>query len=290
MSRLWTLFASALFLASFGVGAGAAQAGRACVAEVNCERRECNASCREERQAAADLCLRRDHECVEVCRAERESCVDDTGLASALQLCRDETEADRQVCRTLTAPDTPERDLCIDEVQVAGFQCRDDAREAGRPLLRLCRRAFGTCARACARSDRSDPAIDIIQCRADAAAAAAACKAACTEDAQLGKDACRNRDHECAEDCRAGRTACKGPVLDALEAAWSACRATRDQAIANCRALHAPDSLELDACIDAAQVEAFRCRDAARETARPQLAACRAGHRSCVLSCPAPAP
>jgi hypothetical protein len=271
-----------------GAEATSRRAIRTCVAEASLELRECKAPCQEGKQAASDLCLRRDHECVEVCRAERESCRDDTGLEDALALCRAALEEARQQCRATTPPDTPERDACIDAAQVAAFRCRDAAREIGRPLLRDCRRAFGTCARACAPPDPAEPPPDLRQCRSDAAHAANACRAVCQEDFQLAKDACKGRDHECVEECRADRAACVAPIQEQLDAAVAACRAAREQGVADCRALHAPDSPELDACIDEVQVQAFECRDAARELARPQFETCRAAFRACVTLCPAP--
>jgi hypothetical protein len=268
--------------------ANSRKAVRTCVAEASREVRECRAACLEEKQAASDLCLRRDQACVDVCRAERETCRDDTGLADALELCRASFEEDRQECRATTLPDTPERDACIDAAQVTAFRCRDAAREIARPLLRSCRRAFGGCARACALPDPTEPPPDLRQCRSDAAHAASACRAICQEDFQLAKDACKGRDHECVEQCRADRSACVAPIREELDAAVAACRAVRDQGVADCRVLHAPASPELDACIDEVQVQAFQCRDAAREIARPQLEACRTDFRACVVLCPAP--
>lgn len=53
------------------------------------------------------------------------------------------------VCRSLYAADTPERDACVDQAQLAAFACPDAAREAAKPGLRACREAFLDCAVAC---------------------------------------------------------------------------------------------------------------------------------------------
>jgi hypothetical protein len=114
------------------------------------------------------------------------------------------------------------------------------------------------------------------------------CTAGCKEALQAGKDACLNRDHACVEVCRANRAQCR---LDTgIDAAIDACNEILEAARAQCRADHAPDTAARDACIDAAQVDAFECRDGARELARPLLKQCRTNFRACAKACPAPGP
>ena len=110
------------------------------------------------------------------------------------------------------------------------------------------------------------------------------CGASCREDLQSAKDSCINKDHACVEGCRAGRAAC----VDAsgLRVAINACDDTLAAARAICRDTTTAGSTERDLCIDAAQQVAFQCRDSARETAAPAIAACRAAFRSCVNVCP----
>ena len=105
---------------------------------------ECKAECREQRQVQKDLCLDRDHVCVEGCRAERDGCrqpIEDQ-LGAAIAACNATRDAALAAC----APDDA---ACIAGVYVAAFQCRDGSREIARPQLEACGDAFRTCAEAC---------------------------------------------------------------------------------------------------------------------------------------------
>ena len=270
--------------------AAAALAGNPCIGDARQQFLESQAQCREDLQVAKDGCLNRDHECVEVCRAERAVCVEASGVEAALEACNASTRAAKQTCRDQNPPDSRELDQCIDQAQVVGFQCRDAAREAARPALDACPEAFGSCARAC---PPADPAIEIPnprQCRRDAKVAHKSCKATCRESLQFQKDVCRNRDHDCVEQCRTERDACRDPVEIDLETRVAQCRADRDAAVQNCRALFADGTVEQDQCIDNAQVAAFQCRDAAEEAVRPGFATCGDGFRTCAQACPAVTP
>ena len=112
------------------------------------------------------------------------------------------------------------------------------------------------------------------------------CKANCKEDFQVAKDACFNRDHACVEVCRAERYDCR--EASGIDADLAACRATRDAAIDNCKQLYDPGTPERDQCIDNAQVDAFSCRDQARESNRDELKACRQAFRACARACGPP--
>jgi hypothetical protein len=267
----------------------AALAANPCIGDARQQVLECQAQCREDFQIAKDGCLNRDHECVEVCRAERAVCVEATGIEAAIEACNATTRAAKATCRDQNPPDSMALDQCIDQAQVVGFQCRDAAREAARPALELCRTGFRDCARACPPPNPPSEVVNVGQCRRDAKETYKTCKATCREDYQFQKDACRNRDHDCVERCRTDRDTCRDPVETQLETALAQCRTTRDGAVQNCRTLFADPSPELDQCIDNAQVAAFQCRDQARETARPSFEACGDAFRSCAEACP-PAP
>lgn len=114
------------------------------------------------------------------------------------------------------------------------------------------------------------------------------CSAACNEAHQVAKDACVNRDHACVEVCRAERSECADSTDFAEDLA--ACAAALDAARLECRSQTLPDSPERDACIDAAQVIAFQCRDTAREAWVPILKTCRADFRTCAKACGPPDP
>jgi hypothetical protein len=268
------------------LGPAAALAGNPCIGEARQQALECVAQCREDLQVGKDGCLNRDHECVEVCRAERDVCVEASGLEAALDQCNDVVRAAKQTCRSQNPPDSVGLDQCIDQAQVVGFQCRDAAREAAGPALDVCRAEFRDCARACPPPNPPSEVADPVQCRRDAKATYKTCKTTVREDFQFQKDACKNRDHACVEQCRADRDACREPVESQLEASNDQCGAQRDGAVQNCRALYEDGTPEQDVCIDNAQVAAFQCRDEAREDARPGFDGCNLGFRSCAEACP----
>ena len=263
-----------------------AQAADPCVGDAKLAFRECRARCREDVQIARDECINRDHVCVEGCRAGRSECVDALPLDEDLAACDATLRAARQACRLNNPEGTPERDRCIDQAQVVAFQCRDRARERARPGLKGCRAGFRACTGVCPPGSGTveNPA----QCKKEAKAAYRVCRAACVEDFQFQRDACRNRDHVCVEACRAGREACRQPVLDQLQADVTSCNTTRNADVQTCRETF-PEGPDRDQCINNAQLAAFTCRDQAREDAKPGLEACRQGFRSCAEVCP-PAP
>lgn len=280
---------SVLVLASASLFAsGVARADvSSCVDASKTEARECRDLAREASQVAKDGCVQRDHACVEICRADREDCVETSQIAADLAICQDERAAAVEACRNTTPDGSAERDTCIDVAQLAAFVCRDGAREANRGELRTCRNGFRACARACGPAPVPGGARE---CRNEARLEFAAAREICQVEKRIAVDACRHLDHACVEQCRDDRDACREPIDATLEAAIDVCRSTRDEAVAVCRATTADDSPERDACVDAAQLANFQCRDTAREAARPSFAVCRAEFPLCVQACPPPAP
>ena len=53
---------------------------RPCLREAKRDAKDCAATCKEDFQTAKDACLNRDHDCVEVCRANRAQCRLDTRI------------------------------------------------------------------------------------------------------------------------------------------------------------------------------------------------------------------
>ena len=126
------------------------------------------------------------------------------------------------------------------------------------------------------------------QCKNDGKDEFKACRDACQEAYQVSKDMCRNISHDCAETCRAARQTCTAGPLDALDACKQACATQFDSDKAPCTQLP-KDSAERDACVDAAQVKAFQCRDTCRENLDgAALAQCRKQFTSCIKACPPP--
>jgi hypothetical protein len=267
------------------VGPVAARAGNPCISDAKQQYRECRAQCTEDFQVARDNCLNRDHECVELCRAERSDCHDATGIDAEIRACNLAARDARGDCRT-AHPEGPARDQCIDQAQLIAFQCRDAAREQARPALKACRKQFRRCAIACPPPDPPSEATDPVACGRQAKAARKACAAACREELQFQRDACLNRDHACVEQCRSDRETCREPIETQLDTDHAACRSEREQAVANCHTLFDEGTAEFDQCVDNAQLAAFRCRDQAHENARPGFQSCRQGFRACAEACP----
>jgi hypothetical protein len=126
------------------------------------------------------------------------------------------------------------------------------------------------------------------QCVQDAKDVYKECRTACREEFQAAKDGCRDVNHDCAEACRLTFSDCVKGVMVALEGCKQPCLDDLVADIAQCRTDHAGDPAALDDCIDAAQVAAFMCRDACRETVQvgPELKQCRMDHRTCIRACP----
>lgn len=283
MTTRWTL--AALAALTLGLVAPAADAGNPCIGDAKTTYQECKGDCKEDLQLAKDTCLDRLHSCVEVCRANRAQCRLDSGFDADIDACNATLAVAKQVCRDTKPAGSQALDECIDRAQVDAFQCRDQARENNKGELKACRAAFRACAEACPPSGLPVPP-DPAQCKQDAKLFYKACKAGCLDDLQVQKDACRNRDHACVEVCRAERETCRALVKAPLDAAIDVCNVARDAARQTCRDKYAPDTPELDQCIDNAQVTAFICRDDAREAARPGFLACKQQFRSCAERCP----
>jgi hypothetical protein len=271
--------ASSLGLASVGPAAGP------CINDAQQQFTETKAQCKEDYQAAKDACLNRDHDCMEGCRAGREECSLATGLDESLTACRDALRDAKATCRAIYAEGTPALDQCIDQAQILGFLCRREARRAAKPALKACRAGFRACAQACPTPADPSDVVDKVQCKLDAKNAYLTCKADAREALQTQKDLCRTRDHVCVEGCRADRDTCREPIENQLDADIAACNAARASAVTNCQTLY-PEGPDRDLCVSNAQVDAFQCRDAARETAKPGIQACRDAFKACAEACP----
>jgi hypothetical protein len=116
-----------------------------------------------------------------------------------------------------------------------------------------------------------------------------ACRTECREDFVQTRFVCRGVDPLCGRACLAGRQVCIDDVRAPLDACVRGCR----EQLAAERAQCPPDpGPARDACVDAAQVRAFVCRDDCRERWRqdPEVQAdlqrCRDAFRACVAHCP----
>jgi hypothetical protein len=116
------------------------------------------------------------------------------------------------------------------------------------------------------------------------------CVSTCQESFRIAKDTCRNVNHDCADLCRVAYDQCieDDPTLVALTTCKAGCQTNLESVKADCRLRHTEGTPERDACIDAAQLLAFVCRDNCRENnnAGPALKACREDFRECIKLCP----
>lgn len=123
-----------------------------CVLDAKAEKQLCTSTCQDNFRADKDLCWNVNHDCADVCRAERDTCV--APIYTALQTCLDGCNATldtaKATCRALYADGDPQRDVCIDQAQGVAFNCRDTCREQlDRDGIKLCRQAFHECIFAC---------------------------------------------------------------------------------------------------------------------------------------------
>ncbi len=140
------------------VVAGAAQAHndakRQCIKDANAERKACTQVCKDEFLTDVDTCRSLNHECADQARADRKACV--TDVLGALKQCVDDSCDDHcdgaiAQCRKDFPKGSPERDACIDAVQVERFKCRDTCRESVQlfQTLKVCRDEFKADIKAC---------------------------------------------------------------------------------------------------------------------------------------------
>ncbi len=88
------------------VTAPSSWATNSCRADVMQTFKDCNATTKEDFQAAKDACLNRDHQCVEACRADRYDCGQATGFDAAIQNCNDTLETAKATCPQNNGPGT----------------------------------------------------------------------------------------------------------------------------------------------------------------------------------------
>jgi len=112
---------------------------------------DCKAASQDDFHVTMDACLNRDHNCVEQCRADRDTCAQPVlnQLASDVGACNATRDAAIQNCQNLYGDGTPEQAQCIENAQVAAFQCRDQSRENAWAGLNGCGWDFRMCAQAC---------------------------------------------------------------------------------------------------------------------------------------------
>jgi hypothetical protein len=248
---------------------------------------ECASSASGAFQDTLDSCLARDHECVQACRWQRQSCRDDTGLGTERAACAMQRVADTARCRErfALAPRKARmrRAACIDHAQSKELHCRREARRRLRRGLAGCDRAFHHCAGACGPGEPPD---GTRACREQGTAAFRAVVADCTLTFHVTANACLNKDGICVQECSDARGACTAPTEATLATALAACTAQEEMSVAACQAANPAGSSPFQQCVTAAQATAAGCRDAALAAAAPGVATCVPPYVTCVHACP----
>jgi hypothetical protein len=140
---------------------------------------------------------------------------------------------------------------------------------------------------AAAMAGTTSPRACILQAREELQS----CSAECINDFRNERFTCRNVEPGCGRECLGRREGCIETASEPLLECLGVCRSTLIDAKAACVTSCNGDPSCLDPCIDAAQVDAFTCRDTCREEFRlsggpTAIEVCRATFRECVRSCP----
>jgi len=108
-------------------------------------------ACIEDFQQAIDACRNKDHGCVEICRGNRDTCSQpfQQALDATIAACNATRDTEIQNCRNLYPSGSQALATCIENAQVAAFECRDQAREDQRPNFDSCRALFRSCLQQC---------------------------------------------------------------------------------------------------------------------------------------------
>src|SRR5262245_27361048 len=244
-------------------------------------------TCRQDNRTtfalANQLCRDRDPACVQACAERQDDCSDAAGFGAALEACLGQRQAAIASCVGRFGAGTKKRDQCLENARIAGFQCRRRARTVAGPALRQCRREFEACAKACGPGE---PPRGARLCQLEARRAKSTAVSQCNQTATADKSACNNKDAACAQTCRDARETCNDPARAAIASGIAACETERRAAAAACRATNAAGTPLLDQCLEAADTDAFVCRDAATRAQAPALAACEQEYVGCVRACP----
>lgn len=114
------------------------------------------------------------------------------------------------------------------------------------------------------------------------------CSQTCRDQFLNSTDLCRSIDPVCATTCRSARNSCASGPRQQRNNEIKACNNVLKTKVNQCKTDFANDAAGRDACIDAAQVEAFVCRDTAREAVAATLAICQEAFRGCIDGCGTP--
>jgi hypothetical protein len=292
MHETWKCLSFAAAIAVVGVSVAVAapalpphQCSDPCLQAARAGRTDCVSSASGTFRDATDACLERDQECVEACRFQLQECRDGTEVGPGLVACQLEVQRAKDRCRNRFPLGSHGREVCIDRAEVAGSQCRRGVVRDFRRALRDCRSMFQGCADACLPGGIPG---GVQTCKADAKVALSADLAACRTTFQATASGCVKKDVTCVQGCADTRDSCSAPTQAMLATALATCIAQEKAAAAACGAANPGGGSALQQCLTTAQANAFVCRQAALEAAKPGLATCTQQYVACVPACPAP--
>ena len=145
-----------------------------------------------------------------------------------------------------------------------------------------------------------------VTCLQDARANFRSCLGQCRSDFVAARLTCRNIDPVCGAACLAGRQQCvdgveailqtgqlpDGSTLANCTGGTNLCKANLQAAKQACGAPCQVSDTQCNECVDNAQVVAFECRDACRDSWRTNptvvamLTSCQASFKACIKLCP----
>jgi hypothetical protein len=271
--------------ASSAVAGNTRQCSDPCIQAARAAYRDCASSAGGAFSDALDGCLGRDRTCIDACRTDRQDCREATSLGQDLATCQLELEASKDECRNAFPPGSKRRAACLDRAEVAHFRCRRGAVSGALAALKACGSGFDACAASCGPGQ---PPGGVDSCKAQGKSAVVDALRQCKVTRVVTVSACVNKDSTCVLDCSDARDICNAPTQNILAGAIASCHAQRRAALTACQAGNPGGGAALEACVDAAQANAFTCRDAALEASLPGLASCTASYAGCVRACPAP--
>jgi len=147
-----TLFGAGPAAASMNDGNDPNNPTKQCVADARATFKTCNQTCRDDLLASVDTCRNLNHDCADMARENRDTCV--KNVFDALNQCIDneckQFDTDIQQCRDLPAGSS-DRAVCINNAQLQKFICRKNCRLSTDVFkgLRDCRDQFKTDIQAC---------------------------------------------------------------------------------------------------------------------------------------------
>ena len=135
------------------LGLGTAQAASskaACIKEARTAKQTCTQSCQTTFEDARLLCLNIDPTCAAACESTEATCTAPflSTLEPCLSACDAQLQAAKQAC---PKPSDPTHDDCIDQAQLAAFNCRDACHDDPTVSsgLQGCRQAYYKCLKGC---------------------------------------------------------------------------------------------------------------------------------------------